>query len=50
MSVTAKAFFLSKGFRVVEAKSNVILGHPAPNFRMQKILSSEHWRCNDQLG
>ena len=41
VSVTAKAFFLSRGFCVTEAKSNVILGHLAPNFRMQKRLSSE---------
>jgi len=41
VSITAKAFFLSRGFRITEAKSNVILGHPAPNFRMQKSLSSE---------
>jgi len=41
VSVTAKAFFLSRGFCITEAKSNVILGHPAPNFRMQKRLSSE---------
>ena len=38
VSVTAKAFFLSRGFRIVEAKTNVILGHPAPNFRMQKAI------------
>lgn len=41
VSVTAKPFFLSRGFCVTETKSNVILGHPAPNFRMQKTLSSE---------
>jgi hypothetical protein len=41
VSITAKAFFLSRGFRITEAKSNVILGHPAPNFRMQKTLRSE---------
>jgi len=39
VSITAKAFFSARGFRVTEAKSNVILGHPAPNFRMQKTLS-----------
>ena len=39
VSITAKPFFLSRGFRVTEAQSNVILGHPAPNFRMQKTLS-----------
>lgn len=41
VSITAKAFFLSRGFRVTEAKSNILLGHPAPNFRMQKTLNSE---------
>jgi predicted N-acetyltransferase YhbS len=41
VSVTAKEFFGSRGFRITEAKSNVILGHPAPNFRMQKALNSE---------
>jgi putative acetyltransferase len=41
VSVTAKSFFLSRGFSTSEAKSNVILGHPAPNFRMQKTLSCE---------
>ena len=38
VSITAKSFFLSRGFCVSEARSNVILGHPAPNFRMQKRL------------
>ena len=41
VSVTAKDFFLSRSFRITEAKSNVILGHPAPNFRMQKRLINE---------
>jgi putative acetyltransferase len=41
VSITAKSFFLSRGFTVSETKSKVILGHPAPNFRMQKSLSSE---------
>ena len=41
VSVTAKTFFLSRGFTITEAKSNVILGHPAPNFRMEKGLRSE---------
>jgi putative acetyltransferase len=41
VSITAKSFFLSRGFCITEAKSNVILGHPAPNFRMQKRLRSE---------
>lgn len=38
VSVTAKGFFLAQGFAVTEAKSNVILGQPAPNFRMEKKL------------
>ena len=38
VSVTAKEFFLSQGFRIVEAKSKLIQGHPAPNFRMEKRL------------
>jgi putative acetyltransferase len=41
VSITARPFFLSRGFRVTEPKSNIILGHLAPNFRMQKTLSSE---------
>ena len=39
VSVTAQYFFLSQGFSIIEAKSNLILGHPAPNFRMRKMLS-----------
>jgi putative acetyltransferase len=39
VSVTAKSFFLSRGFTIIETRSNVILGHPAPNFAMQKPLS-----------
>ena len=41
VSVTAQTFFLSQGFGIIEAKSNVILGHSAPNFRMQKTLDSK---------
>lgn len=41
VSVTARSFFLSRGFSITEVKSNVILGHPAPNFRMEKRFSSE---------
>ena len=41
VSTTAKSFFSSQGFCVTEAKANVILGHPAPNFRMEKVLFSE---------
>jgi len=41
VSVTAKPFFLSQGFTVTSANFNVILGHSAPNFRMQKSLGSK---------
>ena len=41
VSLTAKAFFLSKGFCITDARSNVILGHPAPNFRMEKTLGGK---------
>ena len=40
VSITAKYFFLSRGFSIAEARSSVIQGHPAPNFRMQKSLIS----------
>lgn len=40
VSVTAKDFFLAQGFDIVESRASVILGHPAPNFRMQKTLKS----------
>lgn len=36
--VTAKGFFEANKFRVKEARENVILGHPAPNFSMGKEL------------
>ena len=39
VSVTAKDFFAARGFVVVESKNNIILGHPAPNFRMEKHLA-----------
>lgn len=38
VSLTAKEFFESRGFIVTEAKMNVIIGHPAPNFAMEKEL------------
>lgn len=38
VSITAKPFFLSQGFSITESRMNVILGHPAPNFAMEKIL------------
>ena len=41
VNITAKSFFLSRGFCITKTKSNVILGHPAPNFRMEKRLNSE---------
>jgi GNAT superfamily N-acetyltransferase len=46
-SITAKEFFGSRGFRITEAKSNVILGHPAPNYRMEKALNSGQGRCGE---
>ena len=48
VSITAKSFFLSRGFCITEAKSNVILGHPAPNFRMEKRLNSEQGAAANQ--
>jgi putative acetyltransferase len=41
VSVTAKPFFSSRGFTVVESRSNAILGHSAPNFAMSKEINSE---------
>ena len=38
VSVTAKTFFEAQGWVVTETKSNVVLGHPAPNFVMAKEL------------
>lgn len=38
VSVTARSFFASQGFEVTESRSNVILGHPAPNFAMRRNL------------
>lgn len=38
VSVTAKTFFLAHGFEITEARSKLILGHPADNFRMEKML------------
>jgi len=40
VSVTARRFFENRGFRVTEALKNVILGHPAPNFVMEKELAA----------
>lgn len=39
VSVTAKEFFLARGFRVIEERHNVIQGHPAPNSVMEKYLA-----------
>jgi putative acetyltransferase len=41
VSVTAKSFFSSRGFIVVESRSNTILGHSAPNFAMSKQINRE---------
>ncbi len=38
VSVTAKDFFVRNGFRIMESRENVIIGHPAPNFAMTKTL------------
>lgn len=38
VSVTARPFFLSQGFEITEVRSNVVLGHPAPNFAMTRRL------------
>jgi putative acetyltransferase len=39
VSVTAKDFFEVRGFEVVEARTHVIIGHPAANFGMLKRLA-----------
>lgn len=41
VSLTAKEFFAARGFILIEARSNVILGHLVPNFAMSKHLQSE---------
>ena len=38
VSITAKSFFLAKGFQIVRARENIIDGHAAPNFDMAKQL------------
>ena len=38
VSITAQPFFSSQGFRITESHSNVIQGHPAPNFSMERRL------------
>jgi putative acetyltransferase len=38
VSITAKDFFVGRGFRIMESRANVIIGHPAPNFAMSKVL------------
>jgi N-acetylglutamate synthase-like GNAT family acetyltransferase len=46
VSLTAKSFFEQRGFVVTEARANVILGHPAPNYCMSKELrNSEQGAC-----
>jgi putative acetyltransferase len=40
VSVPAKEFFLRQGFEVVEEQNNIVCGAPAPNFRMEKKLTS----------
>jgi GNAT superfamily N-acetyltransferase len=41
VSLTAKGFFEARQFIVTEARDNMILGHPAPNFAMSKNFQSE---------
>ncbi len=38
VSVTALGFFLAQGFQVLEERQNVIQGHSARNFIMEKLL------------
>jgi N-acetylglutamate synthase-like GNAT family acetyltransferase len=38
VSITAKHFFQSRGFEIVEEESNLICGSPAKRFKMQKRL------------
>ncbi len=38
VSTTAKAFFLAKGFEIVEEQKNLVCGAVARNFRMRKQL------------
>ena len=40
VSLTAKPFFLRMGFEVVKEQHNVVCGTAAPNFLMQKILTT----------
>ena len=41
VSLTARPFFESQSFVVTEARQNIILGHSAPNFAMEKHLSEQ---------
>lgn len=38
VSLSAKDFFLRKGFKILEEKNAIICGAPAPNFIMKKEL------------
>ncbi len=38
VSVTARPFFEARGFVVTEEMNKIILGHPAPQFKMEKVL------------
>ena len=40
VSLTAKPFFLRMGFEVVKEQHNIVCGTAAPNFLMQKILTT----------
>jgi GNAT superfamily N-acetyltransferase len=37
-SITAREFFLGRGFQIVKEESNLICGAPAPRFHMRKEL------------
>ncbi len=39
VSITARGFFAAHDFEVVESRTNIILGHPAPNFAMVRHLT-----------
>ena len=41
VSVTAEPFFSSQGFEIVERWNKIIIGHPAPQYHMEKTLCRE---------
>jgi putative acetyltransferase len=38
VSVSAKDFFLHRGFTVLKKQNNIVCGDPAPNYKMEKWL------------